>query len=104
MAEIIKHFNMTGPCVIDIDILEKSWDHRFCLSQWKDEFRLIQYVRRGSSNTKIKCTISSEQAQEIIERLELVRTQSLFTSGASWRKEGVSEMDMLSNKQKKKTF
>jgi hypothetical protein len=94
MQEIIKEFNMTGPCIIDIDALEQSWDHSFWLSQWGDEYRLIQYLRRGSGKTKIKCSISQEQAQEIIKRLELVHTQSLFASGGSWRKVGASEFDM----------
>ena len=98
MQEIIKEFNMTGACVIDIDALETAWDHRFWLSQWKDEYRLIQYLRRGSGKTKIKCGISQEQAQEIIERLKLVSTQSLFASGASWRKDGDSELDMQPKK------
>jgi hypothetical protein len=94
MSEIIKSFNMTGPCEIDIDLLEKKWDHRFWLSQWDTEFRLIKYLRRGSGCTEIKCTISNEQAQEIIQRLKLVSTGSIFRSGASWRKEGQSELDM----------
>ena len=95
MQEIIKEFNMTGACVVDIEALVEAWDHRFLLSQWNDEYRLIKYLRKGSSSTKIKCGISQDQAQEIIKRLKLFRTQSMFSSGGSWRKEGFSELDML---------
>lgn len=99
MNEIIKEFNMTGSCLIDIELLGEKWDHRFWLSQWQDDFRLIKYLRRGSSCTDIKCGISKEQAQEIIQRLKLVQTQSvMFNSGSSWRKEGQSESDMRRKK------
>lgn len=100
MTEIIKEFNMTGACVIDVEALSKAWDHRFWLSQWKDEYRLVQYLRRGSGRTKIKCDISPEQAQEIIQTLQLVRTQALFASASSWRKQGQSEFDMQPKKRK----
>ncbi len=101
MSEIIKEYHMTGPCLIDIDLLEKKWDHRFWLKQWKDEFTLIKYLRRGSGSTDIKCSITNEQAQEIIQRLKLVQTKNLmFNSASSWRKEGQSELDMLPQKRK----
>ena len=100
MQEIIKEFNMTGVCVINIEALVEDWDHRFWLSQWNDDYRLIKYLRRGSSSTKIKCGISQEQAQEIIKRLKLFRTQPMFSSAGSWRKEGFSELDMLAQSKK----
>jgi hypothetical protein len=31
--KLIKEFNQTGSCVIDIDELEKVWDHRCFVSQ-----------------------------------------------------------------------
>lgn len=98
MQEIIKEFNMTGACVINIEALVESLDHRFWLSQWNDEYRLIKYLRRGSSSTKIKCGISQEQ--EIIKRLKLFRSQSMLSSAGSWRKEGFSELDMLAQSKK----
>lgn len=95
MSDIIKEFKDTGPCIIDIELLKKKWDHRFVLSQWKDEFRLIQYLRRGSSSTKIKCTISTEQAKEMISKLSLEEEKSgMFSSGSTWRKKGQSAFDM----------
>jgi hypothetical protein len=80
------------------------WDHRFVLFQSKNEFRLIQYICKGSQNTKLKCTISDSQAQEIIEKLNLVNSKDFFLSNSTWRKDGFSELDMqrkLSKKCKK---
>lgn len=95
MSEIIKQFNNTGPCIIDIDVLAEKWDHRFLLSQWQEQFKLVQYLRRGSAATKIKCAISIEQAKEIIDTLKLEQEKSgIFTSGSTWRKVGQSEFDM----------
>lgn len=95
MSDIIKEFKDTGPCIIDLEVLEKKWDHRFLLSQWENEFRLIQYLRRGSSMTQIKCIISLEQAREIITKLDLEQEKSgIFKHGSTWRKKGQSEFDM----------
>lgn len=86
MVSFVKVFNSTGPCEIDVEHVVKAWDHRFVLSQWSDEYRLIQYLRKGSEVTKVKCTISTEQAKELIDKLKLVRTQEMFASVGSWRK------------------
>lgn len=86
MGSFITVFNSTGPCEVDVDHVAKAWDHRFVLSQWGDEYRLIQYLRKGSEATKVKCTISAEQAKELIDKLQLVRTQEMFASAGSWRK------------------
>lgn len=99
---IIKQLNETGSCVVDIDALEKAWDHRFWLSQLNNEFRLVKYVRKGSEKTEIKCTLSDEQAREIIARLKLKQTQGNFISSSSWRKEGGSEADMQTDAQRAK--
>ena len=93
--KFIKQFNHTGPCIIDIDELSKVWNYKFFLSQGSDDFKLIQYLRRGSIATQVKCSISNSQALEIIDKLKLVKTQKFFTSAASWRQEGFSEFDML---------
>lgn len=100
MNKLITEFQMTGPCTVDIDLLEKVWDHRFMLYDYKDEYRFIKYLRRGSACTDIKCDISNEQAQEIIARLKLVRSTSLFKSMGTWRPEGMSELDMMRVKKK----
>ena len=101
--DIVTEWALAGPLPIDIDELERQWDHRFYLSQWQEDFRLIKYSRRGSGATDIKVAISRDQAKEVIDRLGLIRTQGPFTSAGSWRKEGQSELDMQSKKQKSKS-
>lgn len=63
-----------------------------------NSYRYVRFARRGSPICS-KVTISPEQALEIIERLELVES---FVSGStsSFRKEGFSELDLLSKKRK----
>lgn len=103
MSEIIKHAAETGPCIVDIDVLEKEWDHRFMIHEamtFKPEspyhFRLIKYTQGGHGECDLKVTISEEQAVEIIERLNLVRTtDTFFKSMATWRPAGVTERDAM---------
>jgi hypothetical protein len=94
MSELITQYQTTGPCTLDIDLLEKLWDHRFMLYDYENTYRFIKYLRRGSGCTEIKCDISNEQAQEIITRLKLVRTRGISPVIGTWRKEGMSEFDM----------
>ena len=83
---VIKHKDI-GECKIDIDRLAKKWNNLFWLSQWHDEYRLIKYTQKNSPITTIKVSISKSQAEEIIKKLGLVRTQdSTFRNAASWRK------------------
>ena len=98
MNKLIKVFHDVGPCEVDVDAVVKSWDHRFVISQWTNpdrsvEFRLIKYLRRGSACTDVKCTIRTDQAKELISRLNLVSTDGEFNSGKSWRKQGWTYKD-----------
>ncbi len=93
---MILEFRESGPCVIDVPAVCKAWDHRFLLSQWGEEFRLIKYARKGSSITSIKCTISPAQANELIAELKLVKQpEYFFSSGHSWRKADWDHCDMM---------
>lgn len=88
MKTIVKEdFNSVGINVIDTDLVLKKWNHLWWISQWKDEYRLIKNVRIDSGLTNTKLTISSVQAEYLIKKLDLQRTQSFFRSGASWRRE-----------------
>jgi hypothetical protein len=102
-SKLIKEFNQTGPCVLDMAEVEKAWDHRCFISQNGDDYRFIQYLRRGSSACQLKVTISPTQAKEIINHLNLVQTKSpIFVKASSWRKVGQSESDMQSKVQQEK--
>jgi hypothetical protein len=99
---IVTKFNFSGPCEIDILMLEKLWDYRFLISQYNDEYRLYQYLRRGSECTKIKCNISVEQAKEAIEKLDLVKLQDSSPVVFKWVKKNYNFRDMM-RKNKSKT-
>lgn len=86
LDDVIVNFADTGNCEIDCSVVEKLWGRLWMLSQWNDEYRLIKFQRKDSPNTRIKISISSDQANEVIGRLGLVRTQSAaFVSAADWR-------------------
>lgn len=94
MNDIVTQYNMTGNCQVDVSLIEKLWDHRFVLYDYEEQFQFVKFLRRGSSCRDIKCNISTEQAQEIIQRLALIRSTSFSGAHGSWRKEGMSEFDM----------
>lgn len=86
---IVGKFKMTGGNTINIDLVTKRWNHLWWLSEWKrdNSWRLIKYVRKDSPMTACKLTISPEQAQELINKLNLVSENVGFASGFSWRRE-----------------
>lgn len=103
---IVGEFQMTGPNNVNIDLLVKDWNYLWFISQWGNEpedvpnFRLIKYIRYDSPNVDFKSTISNEQAKELITKLGLVRVQSIFASGSSWRRP--SDESILELKRSKK--
>jgi hypothetical protein len=97
---IVGEFQLTGSNNMNIDLLINDWNYLWFLSQWNDEYRLIKYVRYDSPNTDFKSTISNEQAKELISKLGLVREQSIFASGSSWRRP--SDESILEVKRSKK--
>ena len=84
---VVKEFNDTGICAVDVDMAVKKWNHLWSLSQWKDTFRLVKMLRKDSDIRDLKVEISNEQAEELIKRMSLVQIQSgVFNSGSTWRK------------------
>lgn len=94
MDQFVTEYHLTGNCVVDIDLIEKKWDHRFVLYDYENQYQFVKYLRRGSSSREVKCDISLEQAQEIIQRLKLVRSTGMSPLVGGWRKQGMSEWDM----------
>lgn len=75
----IKEFQTTGVCTIHLNKVIKDWNDTFYLSQWKDEFWLL--------NPTTKAKISYEDANYLIIQLNLYSTQSPFyNSGKTWYK------------------
>lgn len=85
LDDVVTVFKDTGNCVIDCNAVVALWGRLWILSQWKDEFRLIKFLRRDSPNTRIKISISNEQASDLISRLSLTCTQGSYAHGKTWR-------------------
>lgn len=86
---IVGKFNQTGANTIDIDKVVKRWNHLYWIAEWRgnNSFRLIKFLRKDSGITTIKTTISPEQAKELINKLNLVSSNSGLGSAFSWRRE-----------------
>lgn len=105
MEELIKDFKDTGNCIIDIDKVISAWNDKFCISQWHEEYRLIEYIELYKEDA-YKVGISKEQAMEIIEKLKLLPIRSsLFRYATTWRSKNniISEKIRIENLLKNKT-
>jgi hypothetical protein len=74
----------SGETKVDVAILVKIWRNaRFSLSQWDNEFRLIERI--GKKN-HAKMTISNDVANLLIKELYLIKTpSSTFRNAGTWR-------------------
>ncbi|MCK9456999.1 MAG: hypothetical protein M0R31_06870 [Candidatus Riflebacteria bacterium] len=96
--KIVKgEFKDTGINEIDIDLVVSKWNHLWVLTEWQrdNSWRVIKYIRKDSPITEIKLTISWQQANELVKRLDLKPTNTGFRSGYSWRTE--KDMEYLDN-------
>lgn len=88
-------YNVTGICVVDTKKLIKSWRAPWTISQYGDEYRIIDH------NSKV--TISKEQAEEIIRGIPLFGVKStLFNRGITWitetsKREQIDELTINSS-------
>lgn len=89
MKNISLNFKDVGINEVDVDLAIAQWNHLWCLTEWRrdNSWRIIAYLRKDSPITKLKLTISSEQAQELIQKLNLVGVNSGFASGFTYRTE-----------------
>ncbi len=89
LDDIVTKFQSTGNCEVDVDLVCKKWNYTWFLNQWVNEtenkFTLCKQLRIGTSSQRIKVTISVEQAEKIIEKLNLDEEGSGFRSGRTWR-------------------
>lgn len=72
-----------GEVDLDIDNATKYFTNLCWLSRWNDEFRMIRETPTHRCHMKV--TIKPEDAYELIDRLGLVRHQSMFASGSDYR-------------------
>ena len=73
---------ITGIAELDTDIVVEEWNHLWSLIENRrtNEWQLIKYIRKDSPRLDIKLTISKEQANELIERVDLTDYGSCFAS------------------------
>lgn len=74
MKSLIKTFQETGSCELDIKKVIKKWKDNFAISQYHKEFTFIVFLKNG--NTKLKVKITEEQANELITELNLGKIKS----------------------------
>lgn len=85
MEELIKQYKETGPCEVHVDKVVSSWDDRFSISQWHEEYRLIEQLQLLKEEA-YGVTISKQQAEEIITKSKLLPVKStMFRNAKTWR-------------------
>lgn len=79
---------MTGVCTLDMHKVLKKWGKLWSLAEWRSDnsWRIVKHKRKDSAITEIKATISEEDAQEIIEKLNLIGVNTFGASGYTYRK------------------
>jgi hypothetical protein len=85
LDNIVTDYKLTGDCKVDVDLVCKVWNHTWGIYQWGEQYRLIKMLRLGSGCSRIKVQISTEQATEIIKRLDLDAESGGFASATTWR-------------------
>jgi hypothetical protein len=105
---IVGEIPMTGPVQIHVPTLAKLWDDKCVLIEWRagkeDDFRFVRYRRIGYEQCTHKFTISRDQANELIKELDLADSHGPFRSAHSWRKQGITELSLVSQKTKKRSL
>ena len=67
-----------GPCDIDVDAIIELFDTNVAVSQWKDEYRLVEV-------DGVKVTIRKEDAIKLIHACGLTVVPSpIFNSSTTW--------------------
>lgn len=85
--KIVKgEFKDTGINEIDIDLVVSKWNHLWAVVEWTTDnsWRLVKYTRKDYGTPELKTTISRKQAKELIKKLNLKRTKTVFRSGFTW--------------------
>lgn len=78
----IKVYASTGPCLLDIDQVVQRWNKNTFITRYGDKYTFVETDADG--NRLIKVEIYTEQANEIIERLNLQKEPRPFFNAATW--------------------
>ena len=91
VGKVLKgEFKETGGNEIDINAVVSYWNHLWVLTERRkdDSWKLTKQVRKDSNLIKLRLTISPDQAQELIKRLDLKPDEStIFKNTYSWKTE-----------------
>jgi hypothetical protein len=84
MKEVVIEFHETGPCLVDVQKIIKTWNDKTGIYVWGVQYTLIQHGEGEARELKVQ--INYEQAQQIIQGLKLVMVQdTVFRSGQSYK-------------------
>lgn len=76
-SRYVKEFNISGECELHLETILKSWNKRFYINQWKDEYALVQEgLIQGAFAPKLNVRISSNDALELIQKRNLICVKS----------------------------
>ena len=78
---------MTGTNEIDTEVAIRKWNHLWGVFQWRDTYRVVKFLRKDSAITAIKLSISTYQAKELIEKLDLQPVAGGFRSATTWKRQ-----------------
>ena len=78
----IKVYARTGPCLLDVDQVVARWNQNTFITKYNGEYTLTEVDADG--NRMLKVRIYTEQAKEIIERLNLRKELRPFFNAGVW--------------------
>lgn len=88
MKDVVTKFEDFGECEVDVSKVCEQWNDDCGISESFENFKLFHHNPESDNFTKtdFKVEISAKQANEIIDRLKLVFTESpVFNCAGIWR-------------------
>ena len=72
---------------IDVDLLCEIWGNNWVLGSWRatDEWFIARKIQKNSRKYYFKCDITPEQANQLIEKLDLIGHNVFAKSGWDYR-------------------
>lgn len=85
----VKKYHRTGPCKLYMENVVFDWKripHLWWISQYKEQYRIIRYLRKNSVLPILKVIISSADAFCLIKKMNLVQEKSpVFSCVSSYK-------------------
>lgn len=91
--KIVTRHQDTGECEVNVELIKKIWNDKFSISEWKDQYTLL--IHKRGEIYRLRCGISSVQAQEIIRACGLLQIRShVFNYGSAYHKKEFVEKEI----------